>query len=135
MIIITLILVFCLFSFFRLCLFCIFKCLWVSQSLWLESRKFSYAFVIIIKNLALTSSPEIEEEEIIINTWMQSYLRTLSWSYLEKSWKSFQGKDAGKMICDWSSVASILNQTLKKRTGFGLVLNQTKHRLVFSHWN
>ena len=32
-----------------------------------------------------------------------------------------------------SSVASILNQTVKKRTGFGLVLNQTKHRLVFSH--
>jgi hypothetical protein len=33
------------------------------------------------------------------------------------------------------SGASILNQRVKKRTGFGLVLNQTKSRLVFSHGN
>ena len=33
------------------------------------------------------------------------------------------------------SGASILNQRVKKRTGFGLVLNQTKSHLVFSHQN
>ena len=33
------------------------------------------------------------------------------------------------------SGASILNQRVEKRTGFGLVLNQTKSHLVFSHRN
>jgi hypothetical protein len=33
------------------------------------------------------------------------------------------------------SGASILNQRVKKRTGFGLVLNQTKSHLVFSNRN
>ena len=32
-------------------------------------------------------------------------------------------------------VASILNQMVKKLTGFGLVLNQTKSHLVFYHEN
>ena len=34
-----------------------------------------------------------------------------------------------------SSGASILNQRVKKQTGFGLVLNLTKSCLVFSHGN
>ena len=33
------------------------------------------------------------------------------------------------------SGALILNQRVKNRTGFGLVLNQTKSHLVFSHGN
>jgi hypothetical protein len=39
------------------------------------------------------------------------------------------------MGLDGISVASILNQRVKKRTGFGLVLHQTKPHLVFSHSN
>ena len=51
-------------------------------------------------------------------------------------WKaSFPLQETSEQVLAELSAASILNQRVKKRTGFGLVLNQTKSHLVFFHRN
>jgi hypothetical protein len=69
-------------------------------------------------------------------TKLQSYKVTKLQSYKVTKLQSYNvAKLQTYKVTKLYSLASILNQSFKKRTGFGLVLSQTKSHLVFSHGN